>query len=45
MSHKDYGYKTALEYASHPNLDRLASGGTQDVVTVLPRITSGHGPA
>lgn len=46
MSHKDYGYKTELEYANHPNLDRLASLGTTGMLTpVLPGVTPGSGPA
>jgi 2,3-bisphosphoglycerate-independent phosphoglycerate mutase len=46
MSHKDYGYKTELEYANHPNLDRLASQGTTGMMTpVLPGVTPGSGPA
>src|SRR5215472_9431814 len=45
-SHKDYGYKTELEYANHPNLDHLASQGTTGVLTpVLPGVTPGSGPA
>src|SRR5215469_10747379 len=45
-SHKDYGYKTELEYASHPNLDRLASRGATGMLTpVLPEVTPGSGPA
>jgi 2,3-bisphosphoglycerate-independent phosphoglycerate mutase len=45
-SHKDYGYKTELEYANHPNLDRLASQGTTGMLTpVLPGVTPGSGPA
>src|SRR5215469_1150340 len=45
-SHKDYGYKTELEYASHPNLDRLASTGATGMLTpVLPGVTPGSGPA
>src|SRR5262249_25059380 len=46
LSHKDYGYKTELEYASHPNLDHLASQGTTGMLTpVLPGVTPGSGPA
>src|SRR5262249_50680019 len=46
MSHKDYGYKTELEYANHPNLDRLASQGATGMLTpVLPGVTPGSGPA
>jgi 2,3-bisphosphoglycerate-independent phosphoglycerate mutase len=46
VSHKDYGYKTELEYANHPNLDRLASQGTTGMLTpVLPGVTPGSGPA
>jgi 2,3-bisphosphoglycerate-independent phosphoglycerate mutase len=46
LSHKDYGYKTELEYANHPYLDRLASQGATGMLTpVLPGVTPGSGPA
>ena len=45
LSHEDYGYKTELEYANHPNLDRLASRGATGMLTpVLPGVTPGSGP-
>jgi len=46
LSHKDYSYKTELEYANHPNLDRLASIGSTGMLTpVLHGVTPGSGPA
>jgi len=46
LSHEDYGYRTELEYANHPNLDRLASRGATGMLTpVLPGVTPGSGPA
>jgi 2,3-bisphosphoglycerate-independent phosphoglycerate mutase len=46
LSHRDYGYKTELEYANHPQLDRLASQGATGMLTpVLPGVTPGSGPA
>jgi 2,3-bisphosphoglycerate-independent phosphoglycerate mutase len=46
LSHEDYGYKTELEYANHPNLDRLASRGATGMLTpVLAGVTPGSGPA
>ena len=45
-SHENYGYRTELEYANHPNLDRLASRGATGMLTpVLPGVTPGSGPA
>ena len=46
LSHEDYGYKTELEFAAHPNLDRLASRGATGMLTpVLPGVTPGSGAA
>lgn len=46
MSDPGHGYKTELEYAKHPNLDRLASQGTTGMLTpVLHGVTPGSGPA
>jgi len=46
LSHENYGYKTELEYANHPTLDRLASRGATGMLTpVLPGVTPGSGPA
>lgn len=45
IPHKDFGYKTPLEYAVTPNIDRLAKDAICGrTIPVLPGVTPGSGP-
>lgn len=45
VPHKDFGYKTPLEYAITPNMDKLASKSVCGrMIPVVPGVTPGSGP-
>lgn len=45
IPHKDFGYKTPLEYAVTPNMDRIAKKAICGrTIPVLPGVTPGSGP-
>lgn len=45
IPHKDFGYKTPLEYAITPNLDKIAKSAILGrTIPVLPGVTPGSGP-
>lgn len=45
IPHKDFGYKTPLEYAATPNMDKLAKRSILGrMIPVLPGVTPGSGP-
>ncbi|MGE5630330.1 MAG: 2,3-bisphosphoglycerate-independent phosphoglycerate mutase [Caulobacteraceae bacterium] len=45
IPHKDFGYKTPLEYAITPNLDKIACKSICGrIIPVVPGVTPGSGP-
>lgn len=45
IPHKDFGYKTPLEYAVTPNMDKIAESSICGrTIPVLPGVTPGSGP-
>lgn len=45
IPHKNFGYKTPLEYAVTPNMDKLAKDAVCGrIIPVLPGVTPGSGP-